>query len=654
MLVTSLYFGKLQDAVGQQYIPRAKSMYNTVRQSQTSAKPQSTKSVHPMYQKKSDHIKIHYSFLLVSLVCAFLCAIYPVNAQLAPDKSEGKANNSQAKEKSTNDQAQSSVTLSPIQTPKNSFIELHGYFRFRGEILQNMAIDVAPGVLSPENTVGFSRRNFLAFPFYYPISAYPRSSGLRENQTDESDYPRTLTYANMRLRLMLNVNVAENIQIFSTMDLLDNMVLGSTPQSYMGLQQDPYAPFNGLSETMFPPTHGVNGYLDSIRVRHVYASIRTPMGVLRVGRMPNHWGLGILNNSGMQLDSDYGANVDRVMFITQLFGHLVIPAFDFVASGPSSALSQNTVYRGQAFDLDPTDDARQVVLSVARIDQGNKLRDKMEDGALIINYGAYIAYRWQSLSAECLPANCRNDDLNPQVAINNRGRSPADITLSKRGMWLVTPDIWFRLLWGEKMRLEFEWVFLIGNVESGLGQKETQIFQWGGALEFTYNFLDGALQLGLNLGIASGDKDFFSRWGYNEDSDQKLNNFKFDPDYQVDLILWREMYGSITNAWYTKAQLTYNFYGNPWIDEGIGLRVAGIYSMAINKVATLGQAEPLGVELNAHLRWGSRDGYFFSVDYGILFPLPGLSYARIQNDERREIFAPSIAQRIRFNLAIKF
>lgn len=559
--------------------------------------------------------------------------------------------------------------------PKKPLLELHGYFRFRGDIMQNFGMDVAPGISPVDVSPGSTRAKYFWFPFYYPISSYTPLSGndyrtqIRANQSSSNtDRDRTLASANMRFRLLTTINVSEQIRIHSTLDFLDNLVLGSTPRGNFGLLQDPFVPLVGISDSQFPPTYGTNGFMDSIRVRHVYAEVMTPFGMARAGRMPSHWGLGILANKGMGTNQDYGDTVDRVMFVTKLFNHYIIPAFDIVSSGTTSALPQQTMFIGQPFDLDTADNSYQAVLAVARIDRGRKLRDRMENGDLIVNYGAYLVYRWQSLTSECSPGpDCTVEGANVPNAINGVGRHPANIPLSQRGLSMVIPDIWFRLQLGEKLRIELEWVFVIGanpdlpaidgtpvGIAFGPNQKNLGILQWGGALEFEYRFLEGALNLEIKLGIASGDKDFSARWGFTPDTDQKINNFKFDPDYQIDMILWREMYGTVTNAWYARAQLTYNFIGNPWEEDGIGVRVAGIYSHALDSEATLGQANPLGVELNAHILYASTDGYSFAVDYGILFPLPGLSLATLRSGVRTEVLVPSIAQRIQIRMNIKF
>ena len=42
----------------------------------------------------------------------------------------------------------------------------------------------------------------------------------------------------------------------------------------------------------------------------------TPVGELRFGRMPSHWGLGMVANSGDGYDSDCQTTADRIMFVT--------------------------------------------------------------------------------------------------------------------------------------------------------------------------------------------------------------------------------------------------------------------------------------------------------------------------------------------------
>ena len=105
-------------------------------------------------------------------------------------------------------------------------------------------------------------------------------------------------------------------------------MLGSTPDSYAMRPSgagatgyspaingyNGYAPLGAFSITQGAPTAGVNGYRNSIDVTRAWAEYMTPVGQIRFGRMPSHWGLGMLVNSGDKLDDDYQSNADRIMF----------------------------------------------------------------------------------------------------------------------------------------------------------------------------------------------------------------------------------------------------------------------------------------------------------------------------------------------------
>jgi len=559
-----------------------------------------------------------------------------------------------------------------LNVPKTVPFKFKGYFRFRGDIMNNFALGVSERATVDPLT---SRDVFGSFPFYHPISAYPfLNEKLTQGKTAE-ELPKTHSGANLRLRLLAQFDVAEKIQIFTTLDLLDNLVLGSTPRGDLGMLQDPGAPLTVFSGTQTVPTMGLNGFSDSIKVRHVYASIKTPVGLLRLGRMPSSWGLGILANDGMKLNSNYGDTVDRVMFITKLFDYLfVVAGMDMVSTGPTSA-GLNQWQFGQPFDLDPADDARQFIFALSHKTLEPELANRMENGENIINYGFYFVIRQQAQSSECVvnaQGVCTTRADIPS-SVNQRGLHPAFVKLNPRNAAAYIPDIWFRYLKGETMRIELEAVMIFGTIGNGPNGDPIDVLQWGAALEFEYRFLeDGPLRLGVNMGIASGDNDFISRWKFNFDSDGKrtdpntpvrgaVNNYQFDPDYQIDMILWRELYGTFTNGFYTKVSINYNIYGDPWSQiesDGLAIKLAAIYSQALNINSTLGKASPLGVELNGLINWKSGDGYSFVFAYGLLIPLEGLNYAiwtdPVKKDARSVQATASIAHRFEFRLAIAF
>ena len=60
---------------------------------------------------------------------------------------------------------------------------------------------------------------------------------------------------------------------------------------------------------------GASSLVPTVNVSRAWAEVtNATLGQIRFGRMPWHWGLGILSNGGNGIDSDYQTHVDRVMY----------------------------------------------------------------------------------------------------------------------------------------------------------------------------------------------------------------------------------------------------------------------------------------------------------------------------------------------------
>jgi uncharacterized protein (TIGR04551 family) len=163
--------------------------------------------------------------------------------------------------------------------------------------------------------------------------------------------------------------------------------------------------------------------------------------------------------------------------------------------------------------------------------------------------------------------------------------------------------------------------------------------QWGAALQSDFGDLDGAFTAGLDLGVASGDSAYgfgsvivegqpagrSGDLGGSQASppyDNTVDNFKFHPDYRIDLILFREIIGTVTDATYLRPHMTWHLWrGTP---GALTLKVAGVASWALYASSAPGGQTPLGVELDPTLSYASRDGFGMAFDYGVLFPMAGL------------------------------
>ncbi|MEE2830138.1 MAG: hypothetical protein VX498_13190 [Myxococcota bacterium] len=102
------------------------------------------------------------------------------------------------------------------------------------------------------------------------------------------------------------------IKAQATIDVLDNVLWGDNEN----LANTPL--FAGS-----PSTTQVNGDVaDSIQVKRLWIEWKTAFGLLRIGRQPSNWGLGLLANDGNGFKNDFGdaydgATYDRIIFATQ-------------------------------------------------------------------------------------------------------------------------------------------------------------------------------------------------------------------------------------------------------------------------------------------------------------------------------------------------
>ena len=469
-----------------------------------------------------------------------------------------------------------------------------------------------------------------------------------------SNAERTNTGINMRFRLDPTINVSEEVRIRAQIDMLDNLVWGSTPDfAYSQNSSNNYAydrnQFSLFSTSQNSPTAGVNSITNSVNVRRVWGEVATPIGILRFGRMASQWGLGMLYNDGNGIDSDYGDTVDRVSFTAEpLPGFYITPMLDTNVVGYLSSRQQ---FGGQPVDLTNSDNVMSYILALARRDTETERLAKLDSNQLVFNYGLHFTYKNQRNDAvDSLSGPFTVDGITP-TASNN-------LWVQRKGQ-LFIPDLWAKAEM-KNWRIEFEGAAILGNIEnravSGASagtvnqNQSLYVYQFGAVLQAEYRFLNGDLEIGLEVGFASGDKapgfGLYPRRSngapttpgdidgsqYNCSSavcsDNEIKNFTFNPDYRVDMILYREILGGITDSLYFKPRARYR------ITQGFEVFAAAIYSRAIYAESTpswayqqnssAGADPSLGIELNGGIRYETEDGFFGQLQYGILFPLSGM------------------------------
>jgi uncharacterized protein (TIGR04551 family) len=554
--------------------------------------------------------------------------------------------------------------------PKLNFLEIDGYFRLRADWMYRMDLGTYDPVLQ--------RGTSMVKPptLYRPYDGEP---GCAENNVPDA-YPgqvcegtaedtNTLYGMNMRLRLDPTLNVSEDIRVRMTVDVLDNLVLGSTPESKPGFVNNPTLPLPLFASSQNPVQEGLNATWDAVRVKRVWAEVMTPFGQLRFGRQPQHFGLGLLVNDGNDLDDDFGSNADQVLFATRIAGHYIVPAYSISSvgavgrGGGSGAGGDNGLMffpneQGQRNNLDPRDDVHTFILTVVKKDKPEDIKAQLRTNWPLVNYGFFAAYRRQDYDTP-IWYNSLDPSLPPSIDMVVRRNANAGIGSG-----------WFLFQW-EKFKFESEIVGVIGHIEKTAtvvsgdinavdpalntvdGDQPLWILQGGAAFESSYSFLNDSLVVGLNGGVASGDqapgfglrstlnqtpqkgdldgKQYGECLEENGDGecltvDNSITNYRFNPDYQVDMILFREVLGTVTDAAYIKPHIGY------YLTENIGARAEIMYAHALYMDSTPGQQNPLGVEIDGKAFYGSDDGLFLMLQGGFLLPLGALNHARDPND----------------------
>jgi len=532
---------------------------------------------------------------------------------------------------------------------KLGFLELNGYFRFRWDLFNDLNGDL------PADPMGW-----YVWGGNTEISTNPPNG--------------TQTGGNLRLRVAPTFNVSEQVRVKAEIDFLDNVVFGSTPTG-----RD-YNLYSLTSSSQVSPAAGYNWFTSAVQVKRAWGEVQTPVGLLSFGRMPADWGAGIYYNAGGGIDQDFGDNVDRIQFsipLGQFLGGLALtPYYEWAGSGITYAGTFNTVGIGQPVNWTQDDDAGAIGFMASRTDTPDQLRRKLEKGATSLSYGLLFNYKSQRFGLPTLSLQTPS----PTGIVPSGAGTP--VVLVNRDASAFTVDLFIRWV-GKKFEIEAEGIGIYGDI-GNVGWDPTAaaipatIRQGAGVLRGKAKLGDGGrFHVGGEAGIASGDQapgfgNFPGRCNLtllatdplrcgqvalpgSVDGNQvgaaypSLNNYRFNPAYQVDLILWRRILGTVTDAWYLKPTFKWE------VLDGLSVGAQVVYSQAIFAASTpSGVNKPLGVELDLGVKYQSDDGFVFFLDYGLLKMLSGFDMTTTSGGVTATTTPSGVAQNIHAGLGIVF
>ena len=520
-------------------------------------------------------------------------------------------------------------TLDPIFPAEvYPYVEWNGQFRFR----QSLGINLDLG------TGGTSA----ILP--------PLESNAPDDVPADSD-ARALWGADILARFEPTFSITEGLRLHVEADLLRNMQLGALPINDLppnGLRPDPSR--NVAYSGQFSPRDG-EWFQGPLYIGEAYGEVRGFFGTFRAGRMDNHWGLGMFYNDGDCIDCNWGDSIDRISLGSSFRGLHGTFGFDYPATGLTSRRPETPL--GDVYDRGQVDDVLQYTAMLeyapkTEAEEELALKRLTEDRKPLLQGGLLFSWRTQDGTYQA-PL-----DEEPGELIY-RGLRVYAANAYGRFLYAPSPDVSFKLeaeamgIFGEVVNITNEPVgrSTEGDVE---GEEDVNCFdedvrsaearctansrdfqQYGVALRSEIE-LDSPVAFGIDGGFASGGST--PNWGLGPSStgsgavaattpEGEVDAFRYDPDYHIDLILFRRVIGTVTNAYYIKPHIEVGFLEQG--DRRLRFDLDAIISRASDQEGTpSGQSPWLGVELDGAFRFFLKDALHVGLEGGFLLPLDGL------------------------------
>ncbi|MBI2894073.1 MAG: hypothetical protein HYY06_11020 [Deltaproteobacteria bacterium] len=384
-------------------------------------------------------------------------------------------------------------------------------------------------------------------------------------------------------------------------DALDDVVFGDNS----GLASVPL--FAGDPSTVDRRSSDV----PSILLKRAWLEVMLPLGLLRVGRMPSQWGMGLLTSDGNGFDDDFGDNVrgstfDRILFATRPV------AIGRVLTGrePGSFPLLLAVAYDLLVEIPLDDDSH-------RSPYGNWLAEGADD----VRQWTFVAFY-----NDTAPNPLRvSDEIKAGVYFVNR-KQPSTESNAFIG------DAYVRLRWG-MFFAEAEGLHIWGSTRAIpfpppdpgelADQKDADI--WGGVARAGVE--TPLFGVRLEAGYASGD-------AVREDED--FTGRPLHPDFNVGLLLYEEVLAEKTaQTWGTGARGFWSLggvYDSYYLSltgkvrplPGLELIALALLAMPDQVDTVIESDDPLGVETDLAAKIDFARYFRFALEAGLLFPMDGL------------------------------
>ena len=289
----------------------------------------------------------------------------------------------------------------------------------------------------------------------------------------------TIAPLETRVRVSPEIHLG-GLGLIAEADAATGAILGTPPVSLVGERQ---------------PIPSIR----ALDLRKIYLEYKCASGAFRVGQQTSQWGLGLLANDGSK-DAEAGD------FGQQHFNN----------SSYRALLAARPLFgKGGAFRAFET--AIAIDLIVPNLDRNFIPGDRVFQGVLALrfnkdadhNFGVYAVYR-----------NQRN------TLVTDGGRATDVVVIDFAGQWQLLKRR------NREFKLGWEFVGITGTTTQARNENASllKVGQFGMAIKSHYRV--GRTHLYLDGGYASGDQN---------SADDRVENFRFDRDYKVGLILFDQV-----------------------------------------------------------------------------------------------------------------
>ena len=422
---------------------------------------------------------------------------------------------------------------------------------------------------------------------YYRFQASLLNDLSLERDSETADGTRA--WMAHRLLLRPHLRFSAGVHVFMDLDVMDAMAFGGGPEvlSALGAVQETGEAFDEplpLSESQIPGAD----YRESLVVRRAWAELYTPYVDLKVGRMGNHWGMGLFANDGNGKLGKYGDTVDRIMISTSRLDPVRLNfAFDTRAEG----------------FINRDDDTHSFLLSGGYLSEVHQL-------------GAYL--RWTRQPSNSF--NVIHADIYAETQLG-----PLSLQLEAL------------LLWGEAQNTD-------------IGVEELNILAGGGA--FDAKLAIDPFEVGLQIGVASGDStpsdNTWHTLRFDRDHDVGMILFEtampqmsvgeFADSENQNIDASQVLVGNaVSNAFYLKPQ----FHVSPRKDLRAGVSFVAAFPVVPE---AFGEDAPdfYGAEIDLDLTYTLYGNFELAGEFGIFIPGP------VFGEERSPVVGGELRAQVHF------